>query len=159
MKRTWLNFLVDSLTLIAFLGLVWTGCLMEFILPHGRAGRGVTLWGMGRHDWGEWHLYCGYAVIGLIVVHLVLHWQWIATMVCRLWPKWKGGSPRALKRNLIGLVVLVVSAGGLVGSLVYADSALQQGVVSQEHDHDEGEGDGYRGGGGGWRGGRGGMME
>ena len=43
----------------------------------GEGGGRVTLLGMNRHDWGEWHAWVGYAMAALVVVHLALHWRWL----------------------------------------------------------------------------------
>jgi hypothetical protein len=66
-----------------------TGLLMEYRLPPGReGGAGLSLLGLGRHDWGELHLWAGWVVIVLVVLHLALHWRWLAKAAAkgRKWP-------------------------------------------------------------------------
>ncbi len=145
MKRTWLNFLIDIVTALVALGLVWTGFLMEWVLPKGSPRDGLSLWGLDRHVWGEIHLYFSYAVIALVVVHIALHWQWIAIMACRLAPGWKGGAPRAGRRNLVGALLVLLFVGLIAGSLYLAST------LTVRDDTPRGDG---RGHGGGWRGGR-----
>jgi hypothetical protein len=76
------NMVARALNGLMFLGgcfLAGTGWLLDERLPRGRGEGGVrpTLLGMGRHDWGEWHAWVGYVMVGLVVVHLALHWRWL----------------------------------------------------------------------------------
>ncbi len=58
--------------------LVGSGLLLGWRLPPGsRGGQGLTMLGMSRHEWGDWHLYVAYAVIVLTIVHLVLNRAWL----------------------------------------------------------------------------------
>ena len=76
------NAVARVLNGLMFLGgcfLAGTGWLLDERLPRGRGEGGgrVTLLGMNRHDWGEWHAWVGYAMAALVVVHLALHWRWL----------------------------------------------------------------------------------
>lgn len=66
-----------------------TGLLLAFRLPSGsRGGRGLSALGMGRHEWGDVHTWISYVFIGLIVLHLILHWRWLWQFASRRnpWP-------------------------------------------------------------------------
>jgi len=90
-KRAAVNFIVDVVGFIDLLGLVCTGVIMKYILPPGsggygrgfRGGRGVPqeqireLWGLGRHEWGTIHFYLAILFVFLMIVHIILHWDWI----------------------------------------------------------------------------------
>ena len=80
MKRPAQNFIVDVFSFVALVLLTTTGVLMAYIIPPG-TGHGLTVWGLGRHDWGSIHLWIAFAFLGLLVIHLVLHWKWIVCMV------------------------------------------------------------------------------
>jgi hypothetical protein len=45
----------------------------------GRSNLSVQ-WGLSRHEWGEIHFCLALALVGLIAIHLWLHWNW----VCRV---------------------------------------------------------------------------
>ena len=89
MKRTSLNFIVDLAAFLNLLGLIFTGFVMEYILPPGTGGRGrilhgggggeyiKELWSMTRHEWGDIHFYLAVVFIALMIAHIVLHWTWI----------------------------------------------------------------------------------
>jgi hypothetical protein len=110
-KRTTWNFVLDSISLVNLLLLAATGSIMRWVLPPGsgggrgygfRGGRGPgpggeqvkQLLGLGRHDWGDIHFALALVFLGLILVHLVLHWTWIKTCTkTLLLPSRKGAQP------------------------------------------------------------------
>jgi hypothetical protein len=50
----------------------------------GNAESGQTVLLLGRQAWNDIHVVGSLAMIGGIVVHLALHWKWIAHMLRRL---------------------------------------------------------------------------
>lgn len=89
MKRTTTNFLIDLFSFIVLTGLTVTGLIMKLVLPPGTGGRGQALHGgrgaeyiktllsMGRHDWGDIHFCLAAIFIVLMLVHIILHYNWI----------------------------------------------------------------------------------
>lgn len=83
MRRTQFNAVVNVVGFAAFLVLAVTGLVGLIFLPPGTGGRGsghaplVTVLGLGRHDWGDIHNYAGLVFLGVVGLHLVLHWRWI----------------------------------------------------------------------------------
>jgi len=88
-KRKSLNFIVDLVSLVNLLGLASTGFIIKYVLPPGTGGRSrllhggpgrehiKQLWSMTRHEWGDIHFYLAVLFVTLMVVHLILHWNWI----------------------------------------------------------------------------------
>ncbi|GHC08407.1 DUF4405 domain-containing protein [Cerasicoccus arenae] len=75
----WLN--------VCFLG--GTGALLYWRLPPGsRGGHGLSLWGLTRHEWGDFHAIAGLIFAALIFTHLYLAWAWLKNAAAgkRLWP-------------------------------------------------------------------------
>jgi hypothetical protein len=94
MKRTTLNFIVDTASFLDVLLLTATGAILKWVLPPGsggghgpgggfRGGRGAVeakqLLGLGRHDWGDVHFVLAILFLFLMLIHLALHWTWIKT--------------------------------------------------------------------------------
>lgn len=83
MKRVQFNAIVNMVGFVAFLVLAMTGLVELIFLPPGTGGRGsgrgplVTVLGLGRHDWGDIHNFAGIVFLGVVGLHLVLHWRWI----------------------------------------------------------------------------------
>ena len=79
-----------------------TGLLLAYRLPHGsdNASRVVFL-GYGRHEWGDIHTWIAYLGIMLVIVHLVLNWQWLVKVAAskHIW--------RLASGILLGLLIVI----------------------------------------------------
>jgi hypothetical protein len=104
MNKLWWNRIVDFLLWISICLMLATGFVIRYRLPPGsRGGQGLSTWGWTRHDWGDVHSWLAYTVCALVVLHLVLHWQWLMRSA---WPKIKW----PVIAGLILGVLLAVSA-------------------------------------------------
>ena len=96
----------NALIWLVCCGLAGTGLLLAFRLPPGsRGGRGLSVLGYGRHEWGDFHTWLAYVFIALVVVHLALHWRWFWQIAARKrsWPLLLG-----LGGGLALVVVIVI---------------------------------------------------
>jgi len=77
MKNLWMR--VSNLALfLGFCGLTGTGLLMKYRLPPGsRGGHGLSALGMTRHEWGDIHVWIGWGVVAITLLHLALNWVWL----------------------------------------------------------------------------------
>jgi len=114
MNRPRLNFLVDAVAFAAFAFLTTTGVLSRYVLPPG-SGRYSTLWGLNRHGWGDVHFWVAVLLLGVLTLHLVLHWKWILYAV-------KG------KRSEASGARLALGVVGLIGLLGLAAAPLMAPV-------------------------------
>lgn len=155
MRRNKLNFLIDALALLAMLGMIATGLVIRYVLPagsggHGRGG-GLVLWGWDRHEWGDLHFWLAAGMAGLLIVHLVLHWEWVCSMTRRLLPGGEAGTGRLspASRTIWGLATLFLIAAGLAVFTWYASSAvvarnIQDGAGTGLSSFEGGRGIGFR---------------
>jgi len=135
MKRNTLNFLVDLISLLLMLGLAWTGLLIHYGLPPGSGGRGgghgMRLWGLGRHDYGSIHFFLASALIGLMVIHIWLHWSWVCTTAKKL----AGVKSVNGKRGTIhGIALLVIIAALMLWALFYANTLVMGTAQTTNHE-------------------------
>jgi hypothetical protein len=79
-----LNFLIDALMFLCMAAIAGLGFLMKYVLLPGKEawalyGKKVELsWlGLDRHAWGAVHLYLAFLLLGLLLLHIILHWQMI----------------------------------------------------------------------------------
>jgi Domain of unknown function (DUF4405) len=94
---------LNLLLYIAFCAMVGTGLLMAYRLPPGnRGGRGLTVLGMDRHEWGDVHLWISYIVIAAVIAHLGMNWTWLKKIAASMKPL------RLLGGLLVGIVIIVV---------------------------------------------------
>jgi hypothetical protein len=78
-----INFWLDTLLMLAFVALFITAVIVQFVFPPGVTAKGWLLWGM---DFGQWCSiqFAILAVLGFgVVVHVMLHWQWVCGVVVR----------------------------------------------------------------------------
>ncbi len=82
-------FWTDVVMGSAGLALVLTGVVLEWVLPPGagrnRGGQREFL-DLSRHEWGSWHFYIALGFVAFVLIHLVLHWNWIRTSIARRLP-------------------------------------------------------------------------
>lgn len=86
-----INFIIDSLMFFIMMPLAGIGFLMKFILIPGKErmavyGSNVDLFflGLNRHEWGTIHLWIAYGLAALLVIHIALHFSWIASVLKQL---------------------------------------------------------------------------
>jgi polyferredoxin len=91
MNKANLNFVIDALMFLCMAAIAGLGFLMKYVLLPGREstikyGRraDLSLFGLDRHDWGAIHLYLGFLLLALLVLHIVLHWNMIPGLFARL---------------------------------------------------------------------------
>ncbi len=124
MKRNTVNFLMDSALALVSFGLLVTGTLLWLVLPHGSRGR--LLWGWGRHDWGDLHVWLAAFAVALLLIHLALHWQWICVTSWRCLGYGERRPMGAARRNMIGIASLLLLIGGLLSFIWIAGRAVTE---------------------------------
>jgi len=120
MTRNTLNFVIDTAALLLGLISLTTGLMLKFVLPPRSGRQGLSLWSLDRHDWGDIHFYTTAALIALILVHLILHWQWVCTTAARFCLGPGHGSTPPTKRHQIGALAITLTATAITAFLLYA---------------------------------------
>lgn len=89
--RSKLNLVIDALMMLCMTAIAGLGFLMKWVLPPGpdrrlKYGRDVDvfLFGIDRHEWGKVHLLIGFVLLGLLMLHIILHWSQIVAYYRRL---------------------------------------------------------------------------
>lgn len=114
MKRSYLHLLIDALLFLGGVGLILTGLLIEFVLPPG--SRHASVWGWTRHEWGEIHFWIAMTILGLGLLHLLLNWGWVCSVVSNALHL-RSSKPtlrRQLRSGLATVMVLLVLVGGFL---------------------------------------------
>jgi hypothetical protein len=89
MKRITINALVDIGCLITFIPSLVSGLVLYLVLPEGggRGGSWATYLGITRHDWMTIHNYTSLVFAALLIIHLLLHWNFFKNINRSLNPK------------------------------------------------------------------------
>lgn len=80
---TWndINFVLDGALLVVFAVLCFSAAVVRFVFPPGPGAKGWMLWGLDYDAWGGIQFGLLAAFAGGILVHVMLHWSWVCTMV------------------------------------------------------------------------------
>lgn len=88
-----LNIIIDFVMLIAMALVSISGFILEIVIPSRHAVRfqSVTPWsshlfGLGRHDWGNIHLWAGVVLFALLAIHILSHINMVSAFVKKKCP-------------------------------------------------------------------------
>lgn len=109
MNRTIANIIFDSVAAFLLLGMIATGYLLRFPLPPG-SNKKLSLWGLTRHQWGDIHFWISLGLLVVLVIHLVLHWNWIVTVIGKRCHLVKTAHPSLVRTGILsgGTVILAM---------------------------------------------------
>jgi len=87
MKTPILNAFINIASALSLLCVAISGLILFFFLPSGEGFRGgrnlafrTNFWALSKHSWVNIHNIAGIILIILILIHLIMHWQWIKNM-------------------------------------------------------------------------------
>jgi len=133
MKKSKINFIIDSLMFLVMMTIGGIGLLMKYVLIPGREiwekyGRRVdlNLLGLDRHEWGAVHFILGISLLALLVLHIYFHWNMIPGMFCKL----IGGSKR---RIIIAVVFIILSIFLIAFPLLVSPEVTEMGGRGKWH--------------------------
>ena len=122
-----LNLIIDALLLLCLAAIAGIGILIKHVLVPGSQrweiyGRNVELLflGLDRHQWGTIHYAVGWAFVGLLVLHVVLHWGMIVGIYRKLIPN--------RPARWIAAMVLAGSAIVLLGFSTFVRPDVREGA-------------------------------
>ena len=89
MEKLKLNYWVDVLLVVCLVVVGVTGVILKFAFISGEpgAGRSIMFLGMTKIDLLPWHEVFGLLMVILMVLHLVLHFNWLNCMTRRIFSK------------------------------------------------------------------------
>lgn len=89
MSRTKLNYWLDAVIAVAFIASALSGVVFLFAGSGGyQGGRNpgflTEILGIQRTVWSDLHTWVSLVMIAGVVIHLLLHWNWIVCMTKRI---------------------------------------------------------------------------
>lgn len=98
MSKTKLNYWLDLIIALAFILSAISGMVFLFAGSGGYQGGHnsafqTEIGGISRWTWGDLHTWVSLVMIAGVMVHLVLHWNWIVCMTKKLLPKMSTRKP------------------------------------------------------------------
>jgi hypothetical protein len=103
MKKTGIRKITDVCLWFLFCFMFGTGLLIHYRLLSGfKGGHGLSLFGMSRHEWGEFHLWAAYIFLAFLIIHLFFNYSFIKNAIA------KKTTWRALLLCAIGLMIVCI---------------------------------------------------
>ncbi len=89
MKRVRLNYWIDILLLVSFIISAISGFVLKFVFVSAQpgVGRSVLFFGTNKMTWLPWHSVSSIIMTFLVLVHLVLHFNWLVVMTKSMFNK------------------------------------------------------------------------
>ena len=82
-SKPMINFWLDFILLFNFMVLMAVGTIVQFVFPAGTKADDWLLWGYNFNDWMavQYGTLCVFTF--LILVHVMLHWQWVCGIIAK----------------------------------------------------------------------------
>jgi flagellar biosynthesis protein FlhB len=118
LSRTLVNLLLDALLMLLLCSLIGSACVLQFVFPPGTEAKGWKLWGMDYNAWANCEFATLCVILLAVVVHVMLHWNWVCSVIATRLLKLKGSSSRPDEgtQTLYGVSTLIafLSAIGIL---------------------------------------------
>ena len=115
------NYFFDIILVLSVAATLASSYVLWFVLPRGlgthsamcaRQGQGLggnyyTALGMSRYTWVEIHNWLSVILLGIIILHIVLHWSWIVETLRRT-KSYFSGPVRKVAEQYIASVLLFI---------------------------------------------------
>ncbi len=124
-----LNFWLDAGLFVSLVFVMWVSAILQMIFPAPTAAAGWQLWGLTYDQWRNMQ-FAGLCVFALLTVeHLVLHWNWICTMLTTRILRLKNRPDEGVQAVYgIGtfIMLLVLTMGSILIAMFAVQSPLGQ---------------------------------
>ena len=88
MRKATQNFILAITLILLSLVEAISGFVLWLAFPRGGGGRGwqgggggtLTFWTIPRDTWIDIHDWVAVALLVVVIIHVILHWQWIVRM-------------------------------------------------------------------------------
>jgi hypothetical protein len=81
LSKTVINFFLDAILLCIVVLIGCVAAILRFVFPAPTAAQGWTLWGWGYDAWSDFQFGCMCVLAGAILVHVMLHWSWVCSVL------------------------------------------------------------------------------
>lgn len=129
------NLLIDLLLTLALALIAGIGFLIKYILPPGRErilkygdNKDLFFLGLDRHQWGGIHLIVALAMLGLLLLHILLHWK---TLLCLM----RKAIPATGLRRFLWAIVGILSFAFLLFAFFISPEQREAGDFLHRNSH------------------------
>jgi cytochrome b561 len=119
-----INYFLDIILVLSIVATLASSYILWFVLPRGfgthsemcaRQGTGIggnyyTVFGMSRYMWVEIHNWLSVILLGIIILHIVLHWSWIVETLKRTRSYFSGPVKKVAEQYVASIALFVLFA-------------------------------------------------
>ena len=133
--KKYVNYALDLLLLLSAFGSLASGYVVWFILPRGMglhgggasycggggtgiAGNCQDFFGMFRYTWIEIHNWASVVLAVIVIIHILLHWNWIVGITKKISRYFKSRASRALELYGAALMLFILFVFDCLSGLV-----------------------------------------
>lgn len=82
MKKSEVLFILAVLLFLLSLIEAISGFLLWLVIPRGGGKQGIdqVFWSLSRDTWIDIHDWAAVALVLIIIIHIILHWNWVKRM-------------------------------------------------------------------------------
>ena len=122
-----LNFWLDLALLLTLLFVGWVSAMMRVVFPVPTSADGWKLWGLTFNHWSDIQFF-GLCAFGLLAIeHLVLHWNWVCSLIATKILRTKS-RPDEANQAVLGvgtfITVLMAMLAGLIAAMLNVQRPL-----------------------------------
>ncbi|MEI8380400.1 MAG: DUF4405 domain-containing protein [Planctomycetota bacterium] len=120
-RRKWsmalINFWLDVALLVVFTLVGWVTATLQAVFPEPTSSDGWSLWGLNFNQWYDVQFYsiCFFAF--LVVIHVMLHWNWVCNIIAAQVLRVKNRPDDGLQ-TIYGVGLLIVLLNLIVGGVI-----------------------------------------
>lgn len=125
MSRSAVNFLLDSVLLVAFCALIVCTTILRFVFPPGTVADDWILWGFTYDQWMGLEFGLVAALALGFMIHVMLHWNWVCGFVAQRISRKKGKVDDGAQTIYgVGLLIVVFH---ILGAFIAAAALMIRG--------------------------------
>ena len=121
MSMALINFWLDAGLLVSISFLGWVTAMLQIVFPAPTTAAGWTLWGLTYDQWHEAQFIALRAFALLVLVHVMLHWNWVCSVIATHVLRIKARPDEGLQ-TIYGvttlIVLLMIIAGTIIAALI-----------------------------------------
>lgn len=116
--RTKTNFVLDCVLMLTFVLLLGITAIVRFVFPPAALSAGWMLWGWPLDGWLSLQFFVIAALMAEVVLHVMLHWNWVCGVIANQYSKKKGRAERIDDGSKtlwgVGFLILVLNVLGIL---------------------------------------------
>ncbi|MFO1041189.1 MAG: DUF4405 domain-containing protein [Planctomycetaceae bacterium] len=122
-RRKWsmalINFWLDVALLVSFTFVGWITATLQAVFPEPTSSAGWSLWGMNFNQWYDIQFYAICFFAFLVLVHVMLHWNWVCNVIAAQVLRVKTRPDDGLQ-TIYGVGLMIVLLNLIVGGVIAA---------------------------------------